>query len=107
MALTPLGAGAAGGRLSAEDERERQTEDRERLGEGEAEAVVIPALAPTGTFAYWTFPVLGPDPASAVRFIVTQPWRVLQLLVTPSVKAHTLLSLVFPAAFLAVLSPYV
>src|SRR3954471_16805336 len=37
MALTPLGAGAAGGRLSAEDERERQTEDRERLGEGEAE----------------------------------------------------------------------
>ena len=72
-----------------------------------ATSVVIPALAPTGTFAYWTFPALGPDPASAARFALTQPWRVLQLFVTPAVKAHTLLALVLPTALLAVFSPYV
>jgi uncharacterized membrane protein len=72
-----------------------------------ATSVVIPALAPSGTFAYWTFPALGPDPASAVRFVLTQPWQVVRLMVVPAVKAHTLLQLVAPTMLLGVGSPYI
>jgi uncharacterized membrane protein len=77
------------------------------LGYWFATSVVIPALAPTGSFVYWTFPALGPDPGSALRFALTQPWRVVQLMVTPAVKANTLLALTLPTALLAVASPYV
>jgi uncharacterized membrane protein len=72
-----------------------------------ATSLVIPALAPSGSFAYWTFPALGPDPTSAVRFVLTQPWQVVRLFVTPSVKAHTLLQLVAPTMLLGVGSPYI
>ena len=72
-----------------------------------ATSVVIPRLAPTGSFVYWTFPALGPDPASAVRFALTQPWQVLRIMVTPSIKAHTLLQLVAPTALVGVASPYI
>ncbi|MGZ4625521.1 MAG: DUF2079 domain-containing protein [Kineosporiaceae bacterium] len=72
-----------------------------------ATSVVIPALAPTGSFAYWTFPALGPDAASAARFAVSHPWQVLRLMVSPSVKAHTLLQLVAPTMLVGVASPYI
>jgi uncharacterized membrane protein len=71
-----------------------------------ATSVVIPGLAPQGSFTYWTFPALGPDPASALRVVVTQPWRVAYLMVVPAVKAATLGAIFLPTAFLALLSPY-
>lgn len=71
-----------------------------------ATGIVIPALAPTGAFAYWTFPALGPDLPAAARFVVTHPWQVLVLFVTPQMKAHTLLAMVTPTAFLALGSRY-
>jgi hypothetical protein len=75
------------------------------LGYWLATSVIIPALGPQG-FTYWTFTALGPDPVSAVRFMVFHPWRVAQLMVTPSVKFHTLVSIFWPTAFLAPASPY-
>jgi len=70
-----------------------------------ATAVVIPALGPQG-FTYWTFTALGPDPVSALRTIVTRPWRVAYLMFSPPVKAQTLLATFLPTAFLTLLSPY-
>jgi uncharacterized membrane protein len=68
--------------------------------------IAIPELASTGAFVYWTFPALGPDLPSAARFVVTHPWQVLVLFVTPQVKVHTLLAMVTPTAFLALGSRY-
>ena len=70
-----------------------------------ATSVVIPALAPYG-FTYWTFAALGPDPVSALRTVALHPWRVAQLMVTPDVKFHTLVTIFYPTAFLALVSPY-
>lgn len=70
-------------------------------------SVVIPHFAGGLGFAYWTFPALGPDLASAVRFAVTHPFEVLRLMVTPWEKAHTLLMLGMPTLYLCVASPYV
>lgn len=71
-----------------------------------ATAVAIPAMASNGAFVYWTFPALGPDLPSAVRFVLTHPWQVLVLFVTPTMKAHTLLMMVTPTAFLSLGSRY-
>ncbi|MDQ1287738.1 MAG: hypothetical protein QG622_1303 [Actinomycetota bacterium] len=71
-----------------------------------ATSVVIPALGPSG-FTYWTFNALGPDPVSAVRFMLLHPWRVAALMVTPAVKFHTLVAIFAPTALLALGSPYV
>jgi uncharacterized membrane protein len=75
------------------------------LGYWLATSVIIPAFGPDG-FAYWTFPALGPDPASAARTILLHPWQVLRLMVTPAVKFHTLVTIFYPTGFLALLSPY-
>jgi len=72
-----------------------------------ATAVAIPARAPSGTFAYWTYTALGPDPVSALRFALTHPWDVARLAVTPSVKAETLVMLFLPVLFAALGSRYV
>lgn len=71
-----------------------------------ATSVVIPALGPQG-FTYWTFTALGPDPVSAIRFMILHPWRVAVLMVTPAVKFHTLVAIFSPTALLAFGSPYV
>jgi hypothetical protein len=71
-----------------------------------ATGIAIPALAPSGAFVYWTFPALGHDLPSAARFVLTHPWQVLVLFVTPQMKAHTLLAMVTPTAFLALGSRY-
>jgi Predicted membrane protein (DUF2079) len=71
-----------------------------------ATAVVIPRFSGGAGFVYWTFPALGPDPASAVRFALTQPWSVARLMVTPWVKAHTLLALGLPTLYLGLASRY-
>jgi hypothetical protein len=72
-----------------------------------ATGVVIPHFSGGVGFVYWTFPALGPDPATAARFALTHPWAVLQLMVSPWQKAHTLLLLGLPTLYLCVLSPYV
>jgi len=71
-----------------------------------ATSVFIPAFAPSGTFAYWDYSALGHDLPSAIRYGLTRPWSVAKLLVTPSVKAHTLFMLFMPALFTALASPY-
>jgi len=71
-----------------------------------ATAVVIPRFSGGAGFVYWTFPALGPDPVSAARFALTQPWSVLRLMVTPWVKAHTLLALGLPTLYLGLASRY-
>jgi hypothetical protein len=71
-----------------------------------ATAFAIPAMASNGEFVYWTFPALGPDLPSAVRFALSHPWQVLVLFVTPQMKANTLLAMVRPTAFLALGSRY-
>jgi uncharacterized membrane protein len=71
-----------------------------------ATSVIIPMLGPQG-FTYWTFTALGPDPVSALRFMILHPWRVMVLMVTPSVKFHTLLAIFSPTALLALGSPYI
>lgn len=70
-----------------------------------ATSVIIPALGPQG-FTYWTFTALGPDPVSALRFMIMHPWRVALLMVTPAVKFHTLVAIFTPTAFLTLASPY-
>jgi uncharacterized membrane protein len=76
------------------------------LGYWLATSVIIPAFGPQG-FTYWTFTTLGPDPLSALRFMVLHPWRVAVLAVTPAVKFHTLVAIFSPTALLSLMSPYV
>ncbi len=71
-----------------------------------ATGVVIPYFAGGAGFVYWTFPALGPDLPNAIRFALTHPWSVLRLMVTPWVKAHTLLLLGLPTLYLGLGSPY-
>ncbi len=77
------------------------------LGYRLATGVVIPHFSDGAGFVYWTFPVLGPDLGSAVRFALTQPWSVVALMVTPWRKAQTLLALGMPTLFLCLGSRYV
>lgn len=72
-----------------------------------ATSVVIPHFAGGAGFVYWTFPALGPDPASALRFVLTHPWSVLVMMVTPWKKAHTLLMLGMPVLYTCLASRYV
>ncbi|HET6209053.1 MAG TPA: DUF2079 domain-containing protein [Jatrophihabitans sp.] len=67
---------------------------------------VIPAFAPNGRFAYWTFDALGPDLPHAVGNILTHPVHAVRLFFTPSVKAQTLAFLFVPLAFLPLRSRY-
>jgi len=72
-----------------------------------ATSVVIPHFSDGLGFVYWTFPALGPDPASALRFMITQPWSVLVLLVTPFRKTQTLLALGSSTLFTALGSRWI
>ena len=69
-------------------------------------ALVIPAFAPDGQFAYWTFDALGPDLPHALWTIVAHPVHTAQLLVTPSIKAETLAYFFVPLALLPLRSRY-
>ncbi|MEO7261806.1 MAG: DUF2079 domain-containing protein [Jatrophihabitantaceae bacterium] len=69
-------------------------------------SVIIPAFAPTGQFAYWTFDALGPDLPHALLAIVAHPVRTVELLFTPAVKAQTLAYFFLPLALLPLRSRY-
>jgi len=69
-------------------------------------ALVIPAFAPDGQFAYWTFDALGPDLPHALWTIVAHPVHTARLLVTPSIKAETLAYFLVPLALLPLRSRY-
>ncbi len=71
-----------------------------------ATSVVIPAFAPNGKFAYWTFDALGPNLPHAVWNIFAHPVHTVRLFVTPSVKAQTLGYLLVPLALLPLRSRY-
>lgn len=68
--------------------------------------LVIPAFAPNGQFAYWTFDALGRDLPHALVNIVVHPIRTVRLFVTPSIKAETLGYFVLPLALLPLRSRY-
>jgi uncharacterized membrane protein len=69
-------------------------------------SLVIPAFAPNGRFAYWTFDALGPDLPHAAFNIIAHPVHTVQLFFTPSVKTQTLGFLFVPLAFLPLRSRY-
>lgn len=71
-----------------------------------ATSLVIPAFAPTGKFAYWTFDALGPDLPHAVLNIIVHPVHSIRLFFTPSIKSETLAFLFVPLAFLPLRSRY-
>ena len=60
-------------------------------------SVIIPALSPSGSYAYWTYSGLGKNLPDALGSIVTDPLHAARLFVTPHVKLQTLLALVLPA----------
>ena len=68
--------------------------------------LIIPAFAPTGRFAYWTFDALGPDLPHALLTIVTDPVHTVELFFTPAVKAETLAYFFLPLALLPLRSRY-
>ena len=76
------------------------------LGFWLATSVILPALAPNGQFAYWSYDALGPDAPSAVLFILRHPLRVLEIFVVPGAKARTLAYLLVPLLLLPLGSPY-
>jgi uncharacterized membrane protein len=69
-------------------------------------SLVIPAFAPTGQFAYWTFDALGPDLPHALLTIVAHPVHTVRLLFTPAIKAETLAYFFLPLALLPLRSRY-
>ena len=69
-------------------------------------SLVIPAFAPNGQFAYWTFDALGPDLPHAVLNIFIHPVHTVRLLFTPAVKAETLAYFFVPLALLPLRSRY-
>ncbi|MGI8667519.1 MAG: DUF2079 domain-containing protein [Jatrophihabitans sp.] len=71
-----------------------------------ATSLVIPAFAPDGRFAYWTFDALGPDVPHALVAIIAHPAHTVRLFFTPSVKAQTLAFLFVPLALLPLRSRY-
>jgi len=71
-------------------------------------AVVMPYLAPAGSVArlQQQYTQLGSGPGGILLGAVRNPWHTLSLLVDPSVKVSTLLTLLLPLALLPLLSPY-
>ncbi len=70
-------------------------------------SVVVPAIAPSGTWAYWNYPGLGPNAAAAARHIVVHPLATAHLFVSNGLKRRTLSLLLLGPTVLAVASPYV
>lgn len=69
-------------------------------------SLIIPAFAPNGQFAYWTFDALGPDLPHALLTIVAHPVHTVRLFFTPAVKAETLAYFFLPLALLPLRSRY-
>jgi uncharacterized membrane protein len=69
-----------------------------------ASRVLIPAFGGSADY-YWAYDALGRNLPDAASDAVTHPWTALRLLVTPEVKATTMLWLVVPLLFLPLASP--
>jgi uncharacterized membrane protein len=69
-----------------------------------ASRVLIPAFGGAPDY-YWAYNALGRDLPQAALHAVTHPWAAVKLLVTPDVKATTMLLLVAPLIFLPLASP--
>jgi uncharacterized membrane protein len=69
-----------------------------------ASRVLIPAFGGSADY-YWAYDALGRDLPDAAVDALTHPWTVLRLLVTPEVKATTMLWLVAPLLLLPLASP--
>jgi uncharacterized membrane protein len=69
-----------------------------------ASQVLIPAFGGTADY-YWAYDALGRDLPHAVAHALVHPWAVAKLLVTPHVKATTMLWLVAPLLLLPLASP--
>ncbi|HEX8094573.1 DUF2079 domain-containing protein [Jatrophihabitans sp.] len=68
--------------------------------------LIIPAFAPNGQFAYWTFDALGPDLPHALLTILAHPLHTVRLFFTPAIKAETLAYFFLPLALLPLRSRY-
>lgn len=69
-----------------------------------ASRVLIPAFGGSADY-YWAYDALGRDLSHAALRAATHPWTVVKLLVTPQVKARTMLWLVAPLLLLPLASP--
>jgi uncharacterized membrane protein len=68
--------------------------------------VFIPAMGGNAHY-YWEYSALGQNVPQAIEHILTHPLGSAKLLITPHVKARTMLELFGPFLFLALLSPIV
>jgi uncharacterized membrane protein len=66
--------------------------------------VVMPELSGGAGFAYWSYTQFGPDAVGAAKTVVTKPWMLVTVAVTPAIKLKTMFLLVAPFAFLTLLS---
>jgi uncharacterized membrane protein len=69
-------------------------------------SVLVPALAPTGTWAYWDYPALGPNAGAAARYVTQHPLATAHLFVSNTVKRRTVELLLFGPSVFSVASPY-
>jgi uncharacterized membrane protein len=69
-----------------------------------ATRVFIPDLNAIHGYTYWTYGELGKNLPSALWALIKAPWRLFTIGLSPSVKAHTLLYLFAPFAFLSLCS---
>ncbi|HZC27128.1 MAG TPA: DUF2079 domain-containing protein [Actinopolymorphaceae bacterium] len=69
-------------------------------------SVLIPA-AGGDPATFWAFNQLGTNVPGVLQTMLTRPGFVLHTLVTPDIKLHTMLGLVWPLAFACLLSPLV
>ena len=69
-----------------------------------ASRVLVPAFGGAGDY-YWAYDALGRDVPHAAAYALAHPWTVAKLLVTPQVKATTMLWLVAPLLLLPFASP--
>jgi uncharacterized membrane protein len=69
-----------------------------------ASQVLIPAFGGSADY-YWAYDALGRDLPHAAAYALIHPWAVLKLLVTPHVKATTMLWLVAPLLLVPLASP--
>lgn len=69
-----------------------------------ASRVLIPAFGGAADY-YWAYDALGRDVPHAAAYALAHPWTVAKLLVTPHVKAATMLWLVAPLLLLPLASP--
>jgi uncharacterized membrane protein len=67
--------------------------------------VVMPALDPGGPgFAYWSYSQFGPDAIASAKHVVTHPWSLVTVAVSPLAKVKTMVLLFAPFGLLTLLS---